>query len=189
VRRRFFTLASAISLLICLAAVGLWTGEQLHGRKFGWSYPGVPRPDGTRPEYIFDCVQGRPEVGRVRVLRPPPPPVSPAWAKSRPLFLWRHFGFTIMAGENVSFIDNSGVGRPSWVAYDAETYVISVPCWTIILISGALPAIWFRRRLRHLRILRAVGCCPSCGYNLTGNTSGVCPECGTAIPQKAEATA
>ena len=24
--------------------------------------------------------------------------------------------------------------------------------------------------------------CQECGYNLTGNVSGVCPECGTAIP-------
>lgn len=23
--------------------------------------------------------------------------------------------------------------------------------------------------------------CPSCNYNLTGNTSGVCPECGTEL--------
>ena len=25
------------------------------------------------------------------------------------------------------------------------------------------------------------GICPTCGYDLTGNTSGVCPECGTTI--------
>ena len=25
------------------------------------------------------------------------------------------------------------------------------------------------------------GQCPRCFYNLTGNTSGVCPECGTAV--------
>ncbi len=25
------------------------------------------------------------------------------------------------------------------------------------------------------------GCCKGCGYNLTGNTSGVCPECGEKI--------
>jgi len=24
--------------------------------------------------------------------------------------------------------------------------------------------------------------CPSCGYNLRGNTSGTCPECGAPIP-------
>jgi hypothetical protein len=27
------------------------------------------------------------------------------------------------------------------------------------------------------------GLCESCGYNLTGNTSGVCPECGTPVPE------
>jgi uncharacterized paraquat-inducible protein A len=26
------------------------------------------------------------------------------------------------------------------------------------------------------------GFCPTCRYNLTGNTSGICPECGTAVP-------
>ena len=26
--------------------------------------------------------------------------------------------------------------------------------------------------------------CRKCGYNLTGNVSGVCPECGTPIPSK-----
>lgn len=25
------------------------------------------------------------------------------------------------------------------------------------------------------------GCCRECGYDLTGNVSGVCPECGTPI--------
>jgi hypothetical protein len=30
--------------------------------------------------------------------------------------------------------------------------------------------------------------CPNCSYNLTGNTSGTCPECGTAVPKKLEAT-
>lgn len=24
--------------------------------------------------------------------------------------------------------------------------------------------------------------CQACGYNLTGNTSGLCPECGTPLP-------
>lgn len=27
--------------------------------------------------------------------------------------------------------------------------------------------------------------CKSCGYNLTGNRSGVCPECGSVVPQAA----
>ena len=32
------------------------------------------------------------------------------------------------------------------------------------------------------------GHCPQCGYNLTGNESGVCPECATpALKQEATA--
>jgi hypothetical protein len=27
--------------------------------------------------------------------------------------------------------------------------------------------------------------CTSCGYNLTGNVSGVCPECGSPVPERA----
>ena len=32
---------------------------------------------------------------------------------------------------------------------------------------------WARRRVRRLHHQ-----CPVCGYNLTANTSGICPECG-----------
>ncbi len=37
----------------------------------------------------------------------------------------------------------------------------------------------------HKSKLAADGLCPRCSYNLTGNTSGVCPECGTAVAGKA----
>jgi hypothetical protein len=33
---------------------------------------------------------------------------------------------------------------------------------------------------QHRQSLR-VGLCPACSYNITGNTSGVCPECGRDI--------
>jgi hypothetical protein len=36
----------------------------------------------------------------------------------------------------------------------------------------------------HARRVFPEHCCPSCGYNLTGNVSGVCPECGTPIPDE-----
>ena len=36
--------------------------------------------------------------------------------------------------------------------------------------------------LRDIKVVeRSPFCCKSCGYNLTGNQSGVCPECGTPI--------
>jgi predicted amidophosphoribosyltransferase len=30
-------------------------------------------------------------------------------------------------------------------------------------------------------------CCERCEYDLTGNVSGICPECGTAIPDETKA--
>lgn len=38
-----------------------------------------------------------------------------------------------------------------------------------------------RRKLKHLR---ERGLCVRCGYNLTGNTTGTCPECGAAVGRR-----
>ena len=51
----------------------------------------------------------------------------------------------------------------------------TVPLWTLILLA-LLPACW----LWLLDRRRPPGHCPKCGYDLTGNTSGLCPECGRA---------
>ncbi|GEM_PF-1820101 len=44
--------------------------------------------------------------------------------------------------------------------------------WSVVLVRGACR---YRRRRRQ-------GLCLHCGYSLTGNVSGVCPECGRAVP-------
>lgn len=36
-------------------------------------------------------------------------------------------------------------------------------------------------RIRRLRKKQRRGRCPSCDYDLTGNVSGVCPECGRQV--------
>lgn len=42
--------------------------------------------------------------------------------------------------------------------------------------SDGVPFLFREDRYRLQR-----GCCRHCGYNLAGNTSGVCPECGTDV--------
>lgn len=40
---------------------------------------------------------------------------------------------------------------------------------------------WFFRAKAATPAPGKPGVCTACGYNLTGNTSGVCPECGTPV--------
>lgn len=52
---------------------------------------------------------------------------------------------------------------------------IELPLW-LVLSASVLATTWLWRPSRS----RKKGCV-ECGYSLTGNVSGVCPECGTAI--------
>ena len=56
----------------------------------------------------------------------------------------------------------------AWWAY--------APLWPFVVLPGIL-AVWLWRRDRR----PGPGHCQRCGYNLTGNVSGICPECGEAI--------
>ena len=69
--------------------------------------------------------------------------------------------------------------RISWAVFDAQA--VRIPFWAATFATGLYPACsifvfflrphWRRRRNR----------CLHCAYDLTGNESGVCPECGMAI--------
>jgi hypothetical protein len=52
--------------------------------------------------------------------------------------------------------------------------VLTFPHWAAAALFALLPSARFYRRLRR----REDGRCKKCGYDLTGNLSGVCPECG-----------
>jgi hypothetical protein len=56
--------------------------------------------------------------------------------------------------------------------------VFTLACVAVILVTGVVLARWLPNRVRP-------GYCRKCEYNLTGNTSGVCPECGTKVEGKA----
>jgi len=72
------------------------------------------------------------------------------------------------------------VGAPLRTFGRIETYRIPLPpiAATAGLIGG-LVLIWpYVLRLARRRSNR----CQKCGYDLRGNVSGVCPECGTTVP-------
>lgn len=75
-----------------------------------------------------------------------------------------------------------GIGDGGWFGVDlfgVEYIEIPTACLSLapIMIAG-LAAI----ALRLLRRCVAPGHCGYCAYDLTGNASGTCPECGRTVP-------
>lgn len=66
-------------------------------------------------------------------------------------------------------------GPPGWER--THFVFVGIPYWAIVVVTMIVPADWMLGRWRK-RHLRRDGACPACGYDLTGNVSGVCPECG-----------
>lgn len=81
----------------------------------------------------------------------------------------------------------SRASRPSvtlvpWFARAPMYLMLGIPMW--MLAVGALLLLPLARRLD--RCGSEAGCCVKCGYNLTGNVSGYCPECGVCLPQQSK---
>jgi len=191
-KRRFFTLASLLSLMLCTVTMVFWAcslkwemfvghtvmpreGVNWHWRTWMlWSQNGGARFSSESylvndRHFVDDWVQkpGRWER-RVQTLgtsgpqMPFPQNLRPDW------------GFGPMS---------PGWGGP--MAIHAYNVSVFLPYWCVVVLTIPLPAIWLIQKRRHTRFLNR-SLCRSCGYNLTGNTSGVCPECGGAIKQKIE---
>jgi hypothetical protein len=62
--------------------------------------------------------------------------------------------------------------------YESTTWAtgVTVPLWLLLALL-AVPVAFVWRRDRRAK----PGHCEHCGYNLTGNVSGVCPECGLRL--------
>lgn len=99
--------------------------------------------------------------GRIRI--------SSLWhfGLSRGPILWRTTRYPMVAG-------SSAVGRPSNL--QAIGTEVCLPLWIPFLLT-AVPTGFLCYRDRRI----PPGHCQSCGYDLTGNVSRVCPECGNKV--------
>lgn len=92
-----------------------------------------------------------------------------------------HWGWPFVARASAPIDDGS-----TWRHWAMGAVVANIFATMIFaLTAGALTwlAIAPIRRMVHNRRVRA-GFCAMCNYNLTGNTSGICPECGSPTPAK-----
>ena len=84
-----------------------------------------------------------------------------------------------------------GAQRPFWAAFDGfftaagslDEYYVPLAITAAFIVVGQISARRMAERLsrraKDRRIMR--GCCAVCGYDLRGNTTGVCPECGEPV--------
>ena len=170
--------ASAVSLLLCLATIVLWLVnrrrmECVQYRTQAHSYLVNARPGGV------DFAVGRryldpvPPGGWNSKLRDRPPGWH-AWIDREPRF--SPIGQTlelpgVVAGAFDAYNDGPDHARVRYV-------VVWYP-W--LLLSFAALTILFGMPVWRTWLRRSRGLCPACGYNLAGNTSGACPECGTVV--------
>ena len=86
-----------------------------------------------------------------------------------------------------------GIVVMKWRLQDLHVthFYVSVPLLVIWACLSAAPARWLIVRINRLNARLSAGIrlrqrpdnrwCRNCGYDLTGNVSGKCPECGTVI--------
>lgn len=89
------------------------------------------------------------------------------------------------ASDGFSIIANFGVWLPaeewSWWAWPhLSDYGVMVPVWLLVVCLSISTFLLYRiERQRKRR--RLANYCAHCGYDLTGNQSGVCSECGKRV--------
>jgi hypothetical protein len=165
VRRRPLNLLTLLSLLLCIASAALWVRAHFVRDAAGFSRPEKGQLV-TRALFTGYSVIGY--TWSNDMLRTSSPRTS--WFYSQ-----RHPGrpqHSRVLPDLVEWVElHSPPGTPpSSVHY-------TVPLWMFVIAFGAAPAVRLRRSARARRLARR-GHCPRCAYDLTGDLSGVCPECG-----------
>jgi len=70
------------------------------------------------------------------------------------------------------------IGSPHVVGH---IHTFRLQLWFVVVLCSPYPAVAFIRGPFRRSRRRKKGLCLKCGYNLTGNVSGICPECGERI--------
>jgi hypothetical protein len=180
VKQRLLNLFTLLSLLLCVAVVAMWVCG------FG---PVVYV--GTNPQYRFATAdQGNLEVcrwgsGCVRlpywlliVASGVGPAVRFDAARKRRHLPRRNWPLRSLV---VSIVGLAG-GWLGWISADKSARPL-IATWQWFVGIAAVVSLYLMLRRSYLigerELRRRQGRCPVCGYDLTGNVSGVCSECGT----------
>jgi hypothetical protein len=190
-RRRLFTLLSALSLMLCVATMVFWVRDYSTGDVW---YLRRVRPSHTDPqrteqrEWTLSSSHGSVEV--LHSFRS-----SGRWiaweegfGRDCPYHLFQHNRYDSTEFPLPRYRHPDWHHAGFWFArttdgnasgFQTSDTDVCLPDWSIAACSVLLPAVQFRRHLR-LRSRRP-GSCRNCSYDLRA-TPDRCPECGTTPP-------
>jgi hypothetical protein len=193
-----FNGAAVLSLLLCVATVALWvrsysTWDLLYDQRFTHATEGQ-----TMDSLYFGSDWGSITVSRAGIFYPA------AGMAVNPYLLYRGAvarGLQSVPSPGRYHYEQVGAGSPelfrvagfqlttgAWPAakdpYRRHRLTLVVPLWFVTVVTAAAPLGLVLRRFRQREPSHPR--CLACGYNLTGNVSGVCPECGRAITHRFE---
>ena len=179
--RRLLNVLNALSLLMSVAVVVLWVWTHTRSQAIRYTN-GKGR--------IADVISydGSLHLQDVRGSRDPPWQSKPGrfWILSGDRYDWEYrrcsanhalIGFRVASNHDVRQSVVAGVGP---VVITSNFYALVIPLWFLLCAFLVVPvcrAGSYARRIVSAR-RKAAGLCAACGYDLTGNVSGVCPECG-----------
>jgi hypothetical protein len=129
------------------------------------------------------------------------PKLPPQWSQLQGRFVYMMVPYALLLGIAISalvlnrsalaFADGalicavlSGVGLfdfPSSI--DPREWNLDRSNMVAVWLFGFFAA-WIVHKIAVRQRLECDDSCPACGYDLTGNVSGICPECGTAISKE-----
>jgi hypothetical protein len=161
--RRLFTIASAVSLVLCVATCVLWVRSYSR-------YEGVAAYPSARGDGYMLCAYR----GRLYASVVPEAGAGDLWfaATSDPYEPGQSFAFD--RGR-----DALGLRWRLWPDHPLSVRFAGVPFWAVALAAAAPPGrrLAARWRGRGERRRARAGRCPACGYDLRA-TPDRCPECG-----------
>ena len=164
-RRRLYTFAATVSLVLCVTAVVLWVVSYRKTR-----YVARYSTHGSVGAFV--------RAGSLRLMSD-----SSEYGVEK----WQVRAYDHEPGaRNVLDTDGSGtagfrLARVRDRVHSRGMVIVTVPLWAVVAASAVLPSMRIGGHLRRRR-RTACGRCPACGYDLRA-TPHRCPECGTVLPQ------
>ncbi|GEM_PF-2629149 len=166
-----------VLVLATLSGAGLWLASVWFPSEW---YSGSPPPGGRFPLVNLECTEGRVIVNYFMDANSVPPAerqaeetedVVRSGTGHQVLGVRVRTYYTYLSPAGVPQMTSTGVfTRARRVAFSgALPFLVIAPCAAVAIIARPV----------HRSVHRKGGLCPMCGYNLTSNVSGRCPECGS----------